>query len=469
MKFAPIRLRAQREGAVLCTSDGGTFFRSSAAFARRFASDELTPADVKYLAQRGDLVEAGSGLAWESLAHSVARRMSLARTLDYLILVPTLRCNLKCDYCQVSRVDEHRANFDWNEETLQQVLEFIDTLETDRVKIEFQGGEPTLRPDLMEAVIARCARFERAEFVICTNLQQLGERTLRLFDRDDVFISTSLDGPAEIHRRQRTITVARTETFLENLRTLRRRYPSGKVSALPTIDPTCPPDADDLIDAYLEHGIDNIFLRPVNFHGFARKRYKESVANPVSWAAYYQDFVHNLIRRNWEDRSRVLQETYLGICLRRIFQPGAERHVDLRNPNPVGIDYLVIDYDGVFYPTDEARMLARSGVIDLSIGNLSDGFDLDKRHLMNRSASNSFDPDCQACAFQPYCGRDMIDDLARYGTIDVPRLDTEFCRRHRGLFDFAFELIYSNDSAVRYSLCRWLGLPGEIELGETWQ
>jgi hypothetical protein len=63
----------------------------------------------------------------------------------------------------------------------------------------------------------------------------------------------------------------------------------------------------------------------------------------------------------------------------------------------------------------------------------------------------------------------MIDDLARYGTIDVPRLDTEFCRRHRGLFDFAFELIYSDDPAVRYSLCRWLGLPGEIELGETWQ
>ncbi len=52
-----------------------------------------------------------------------------------------------------------------------------------------------------------------------------------------------------------------------------------------------------------------------------------------------------LIARNWADRSRVIEETYTSICLRRIFQPGADRHVDLRNPNPLGQDYVVIDHD----------------------------------------------------------------------------------------------------------------------------
>src|SRR3546814_4661303 len=38
----------------------------------------------------------------------------------------------------------------------------------------------------------------------------------------------------------------------------------------------------------------------------------------------------------------------------------------------------------------------------------------------------------------PYCGRAVVDDLARYGRIDLPRHQTEFCRRHLHLFDFLF-------------------------------
>ena len=160
------------------------------------------------------------------------------------------------------------------------------------------------------------------------------------------------------------------------------------------------------------------------------------------------------------DRGRVLEETYLSIVLRRIFRPGVERHVDLRNPNPMGIDYIVVDHDGTVYPTDEARMLARSGVVDLSIGDVLSGWEGPTRDRLNAASSNQFDPDCARCAYQPFCGRDVVDDLARYGRIDVPRRETEFCRRHLHAFDFAFELIYSADDAVRHSLSRWLRVPG---------
>ena len=157
-----------------------------------------------------------------------------------------------------------------------------------------------------------------------------------------------------------------------------------------------------------------------------------------------------------------MDETYLTICLLRILQPGRERHVDLRQPNPIGVDYVVVDYDGSVYPTDEARMLARSGVIDLAIGDVHQGWDSDQRRLLSVHSTNDGDPACERCAYQPYCGRDVIDDIARYGTIDVPRHDTEFCRRHLYMFDLAFELLDSDDASVRYSLARWLKLPGEL-------
>src|SRR3546814_8326758 len=92
----------------------------------------------------------------------------------------------------------------------------------------------------------------------------------------------------------------------------------------------------------------------------------------------------------------------------------------------MGIDYIVVDYDGIVYPTDEARMLARSGVVDLAIGHVATGWASETRDLLNRHATNQFDPTCTRCAYQPYCGRAVVDDLARYGRIDLPRPQTEF-------------------------------------------
>lgn len=445
---------------MLLVGEGGTFACTTIDMIARVAEGAETAADVASLTRAGLAVSADDALGWAAHLGSVALRRDVAGDLDYLILVPTLRCNLGCSYCQVSRVAEGRVGYDWSEETLQHVLALIDRIPGDRIKIEFQGGEPTLRPDLLRAVIARCERFPQRQFVICTNLQRLDDEIWSILEGDDVFVSTSLDGDADVHARQRTISKSETDRYFANLDEALSRLGPERVSALPTINPESPPDPDQLIDAFAARGLTSVFLRPINYQGFARKRHAASREQDSSWHAYHERFVRRIIARNWEDRASTLEETYLSIVLRRIFQPGADRHVDLRNPNPVGVDYIVVDHDGRVYPTDEARMLARSGVVDLAIGTVAGGWDTEARRLINAHASNDDDPACLRCAFKPYCGRDVIDDVARYGTIDVPRLETAFCRRHRALFDLAFRLIHEDDPAVRHSLARWLRLPG---------
>jgi His-Xaa-Ser system radical SAM maturase HxsB len=432
------------------------------------ASDRLDEQDIHFLEAEGHLINEADALGATAHAYAVAERLTRAGPLDYLILVPTLRCNLSCSYCQVSRAEISRKGFDWDEPTLAAVLTQLDQLESSRVKIEFQGGEPTLRPDLIQAVIDRCERFEEKQFVICTNLHALSDEIVRILDRADVYISTSLDGDLATHAQNRT--GASTSQFFQNLEWVLARYGADKVSALPTVNPASPPPVDSLIDSYASLGFNSIFLRPINYQGFARKRHQDSREQSAEWRDYYSGFVRRIIERNWEDRSRVLEETYFSICLRRVFQPGADRHVDLRNPNPVGVDYIVVDYDGVVYPTDEARMLSRSKVIDLSIGHITTGWKSETFELLNQHSTNQFDPACQRCAYQPFCGRDLIDDIARYGRVDLPRTDTEFCRKHLHIFDLIFELVYSDDPAVRYSLSRWLRLPGTpSELGKVYQ
>ncbi|AXB78931.1 His-Xaa-Ser system radical SAM maturase HxsB [Novosphingobium sp. P6W] len=452
----PARVRALSSGS-LFVSDTGRFLLASDAFVERAVVGGITEADGAALSAMGHAVDPDDEFCMHSHAYALAERLDHANHLDYLIVVPTLRCNLNCSYCQVSRAGLNQQGFDWNDETLASVCKIIDDLGTDSIKIEFQGGEPTLRPDLIRAVMERCERFSHKQFVICTNLQQIPDEVLSIFDRKDVYISTSLDGTISSHEAHRTGPA--TSAFVDNLQFLVSRYGPGKISALPTLDPRNPPKIDEIIDTFTEFGLSSIFRRPINFQGFARKRHKASQEQDQAWRGYYERFVRRVIERNWLDQSQCLEETYFSICLRRIFQPGSDRHVDLRNPNPIGVDYVVIDYDGTVFPTDEARMLARSGIIDLSIGDVATGWDTEKRQILNEASTNQFDPSCSVCAYQPYCGRDLVDDLARYGRVDRERTDTEFCRRHMHIYDFIFELAYSDDPAVHLSLAKWLRLP----------
>ena len=407
-----------------------------------------------------DCAEGDPSLAKLAGAYLDERRRAISQDLDYLILVPTLRCNLACSYCQVSRAAQSASGYDWTDETTAAVTRLIGNLDARAIKVEFQGGEPTLRPDLLQAVIDAVPSHIDATFVVCTNLQELSNDILAIFDRDDVTISTSLDGPLDIHARQRGRSEATTR-FATNLAFVLNRYGSNKVSALPTIDPLSPPPPEALVAAFEGFGFSSIYLRPINYQGFARKNHQDSREIGAQWSAYHRHFIAHLIEHNWASETSV-EETYFSMILRRIFRPGADRHVDLRNPNPVGRDYNVIDHDGVTYPTDEARMLARAGVIDLSIGTVEDGWDTPARAALEAVATLDGDPDCERCVYKPYCGRDVFDDLSRYGTIELPRHETEFCRRHLALFDLAFELLHSDDPKVRHSLGQWLQLPGAL-------
>lgn len=469
MRPLPLRFRRRADGT-LFVNDAGAFFSSTDDFLRRHHAGELTARDTQFLAAHGHAIAEDGNLS--DLAHrfAVAQRRARPGPLEYLILVPTLRCNLSCSYCQVSRASLASVQHDWSESTLAAVLELIDRLPGPRLKIEFQGGEPLLRPDLIREVIMRAeARFPDASFVVCTNLSRLDATAWALLDRPNVSISTSLDGDRATHEANRTGHPAETDRFLANLAQVIKRFGPRKVSALPTVNYRAPPPVDALIDAFLGFGLSSIYLRAVSFHGFARKRHAYSRAATAAWNDYYASFIRRLIERNWADRSTLLEEYYFTLCLRRIFQPGIDHHVDLRNPNHLGHDYIVIDHDGRVYPTDEARMVTRSGIIDLAIGHVSTGWDTPERAALDAANTNSLDADCRRCAYQPYCGRDIIDDIARYGRIDLPRHQTAFCERHMAIFDLAFELIYSPDAATQYSLRRWLGLAGDSTLlGEVY-
>lgn len=455
MKTWPLKFREITPGELLFSDDAGGYFRSDAQFLERYAEGQLTFADQKFLLSNGHAFRDEDDLQFTAFAYRWAARHFAPSHMNYIILVPTLRCNLSCDYCQVSRVNETARGFDWDEETLDAVLVFLDQLTTDEIKIEFQGGEPLLRLDLLGKVRDFCRdRFREVQFVVCTNLQSLSQAEWEFLSAKDTFISTSFDGTISLHQKHRTKTSAATSIFLNNLKNALERFGAEKVSALPTLDPDHLPDPEEVIENFVGLGLRSIYLRPINHQGFARKRFAGTPAD--QWDQFRSDFVDKLVEHNAGSDDPV-EEYYFTHCLRRVFRLKQNNHADLRNPNVLGLDYLVIDYDGVVYPTDEARMLTRIGQIDLSIGDIFKGVDEKKLAILNENSANDFDPDCIHCVYQPFCGVDVIDDISRYGRTDLPRHMTDFCRRHMAIFDKIFSMIYSDDPKVRESLSIWLG------------
>ena len=106
MKTWPLQFRPLRDDEILFSDDSGAFFRSSDAFLDRYGEDSLTEDDRAFLRRNGHAFEDVQDPAFVSFASRWSRRIAPINTLSYVILVPTLRCNLLCDYCQVSRVAE---------------------------------------------------------------------------------------------------------------------------------------------------------------------------------------------------------------------------------------------------------------------------------------------------------------------------------------------------------------------------
>ncbi len=141
------------------------------------------------------------------LALRLRSRMAYLRQPTPLhIFVVTLRCEHSCPYCQVSRQSTDRLRFDMSEETARRALDIAFESPSSRTKIEFQGGEPLLNfPLISNIVLAAKTKAvttgKNVDFVIASNLALLDDSILAFCKNNNVLISTSLDGPADLHNR----------------------------------------------------------------------------------------------------------------------------------------------------------------------------------------------------------------------------------------------------------------------------
>jgi len=468
-QLLPFRFRRSEDRrSVLLTNDPGDHLWLDSAVFENFVNYRLRPAQSIFwdLEARFFLNRKKQPLPLEPMSIQYRSRKSFLLEGPALhIFVVTLRCNHSCSYCQVSRQldGEAGAAFDMQAAHANRAIAHVLTSPAKDVTVEFQGGEPLLAFGIIRYVVEgleakKDAVGKRIRYVITSVLHHLDDGALEFIAEHHIELSTSLDGPAAVHDRNRPVPTRDShQKTLQGIARARGTLGIDAVAALTTITRESLKHPEAIIDTYREHGFHSIFLRPLSPYGFAARSSRLGYSTEEFLAFYRRAFKH-LLRVNSEGFA--MDEAYAALLLRSILTPFSHGHVDLRSPAGAGFGTLVYNYDGRVYPSDEARMLAAMGDETFCLGHVDDEYgSLLSSPAMQLIASGAVAesiPGCADCAYLPYCGSDPIDSYHRQGDVIGHRPSSPFCQRQLGVLDFLFEKLRRNDPAEMRVFQSWI-------------
>jgi uncharacterized protein len=465
LEHLPFRFERWADGRVLVTNMVGEHvFLAREEFASLAELRIGDPTLLRRLRAKHIVRQRGEELPVELLALKYqTQHHRLADFTGLHMFVVTLRCEHSCGYCQVSRRAVARTEYDMSPETALAAVDAAFRSPSPQLKFEFQGGEPLLNMEIVRLVTETAQRRNRTEgrqlaFVIASNLALLDDEVLDFADEYDVYFSTSLDGPRELHNRNRPRPGRDSwERALEGIERIRQRLGHHRVSALMTTTAASLGRVRDVIDCYLEHGFRDVFLRPISPYGFALRPRQRNGYDMGAWIDFYAAGMDYILELN--ARGVAVVETYSALVLKKMLTNANPGYVDLTSPAGIGIGALVYNYDGAVYASDEGRMLAENGDTTFRLGHVvHDSYET----LMTGAAlldplEESYTgsaPQCSDCAFERWCGADPVFHHATAGDPLGRKPESAFCRRNTAVF--------------RYLLDRYTADPQARELFRAW-
>jgi len=377
VRLLPLRFERLGANRFLVANIVGDLLLLTGEELERVVSLEIRPGDGLYERAFEKLLVAGRNQRsqLQLLALRLRSRMAFLREPTALhLFVVTLRCEHSCPYCQVSRRSVDRERFDMSEEIALRAVDVALSAPARRIKIEFQGGEPLLNFELVHKIATAAQerapdRNKTVEFVIASNLALLTDDVLGFCRDNDILLSTSLDGPADLHNRNRPRPGGNSHALaVAGIRRAQGVLGRSGVSALMTTTEASLDRVEEIVDEYLRLDLGGICLRPLSPYGFAIKTKQFTRYDGPEWLAFYERGLRYIIDVN--RRGHHFREFYASLLLKRMLSDQPIGYVDLRSPAGVGLGALVYNYDGKVFAADEGRMLAEMGDRTFELGDL---------------------------------------------------------------------------------------------------
>jgi MoaA/NifB/PqqE/SkfB family radical SAM enzyme len=135
----------------------------------------------------------------------------------FITLKPTLRCNLRCEFCRFVANGDVFGKRDWLE--IEDWERIIDEIAPFQPYVCITGGEPTMYPPIAR-LIARI-KSHGLTCVMTTNGTMLDARAEELIENPPDILILSIDGPREVHDQVRMVDGTYDRAF-KGIQTLHR-------------------------------------------------------------------------------------------------------------------------------------------------------------------------------------------------------------------------------------------------------
>lgn len=377
------------------------------------------------------------------------------------MIVPTLRCDHTCNYCQVSRASIHASGYDLDEALIPKIISMIAGSSKAPYKIELQGGEPLLRFDLVTKIYSEAEKQLRGAFqlVIATSLSPLTDDILLWAKDKNVFFSVSLDGDAIVHNANRIHPSRNSYSYaVEGIKRIQNELGADRVSTVTTVTDALIRDPMSLLTAHMDVGLFDLFIRPVSPYGFANTNAQRKYSIDD-----YMDFYERLwsLISGLKEKGIRFTEHSAGIHAKRLLKPSYSSYADLKSPSGVIFNCILFNYDGKIFGSDESRMLQKTTPNqDFSMGEVGK-LSLKNSPFYNNITAQSFNflhPGCETCAFQPFCGTDPCQNVSLQGEPIGDKSISEFCSYHKSMFRFIVQKYFLGTQDDKCLIEEWVNV-----------
>jgi uncharacterized protein len=337
-----------------------------------------------------------------------------------LILQITQACNLRCNYCAYSGdyLNRPHGELSMSEETAKKAVDFFveHSSEMPHLAFGFYGGEPFLNFDLIKKMVSyikQRVRGKEFELFITSNGTLINDEIIHFLIDNKVNLLISLDGPKEVHDRNRCFGSGRGsfDVVIKNIEKIQKTAPEYvkdkvKFNAVFTDDVEfCSltrffTDFETIKDPFV------IASNPNPYYMTEEKKEEEKSVN----YQYYDDLNYetykNMLYRSkrlertdvpmivlgWEERERADMEDrrMSGVQLPSNFHPGG--------PCVPGSRRLFVTIHGELFPCERLSETSKVG----SLGNLDTGIDIEKaRKILN--IGRITEEACKNCWAMRFC------------------------------------------------------------------
>lgn len=346
----------------------------------------------------------------------------LESNLNSLLLQVTQNCNQRCGYCMYSGGYHNRTHCDrkMSFEMAKKGIDMILQHSKDSMDLYFgfYGGEPLLEKEL----IKKCMHYieENVEgkqiyYNITTNATLLTDDVMELLAEHKVGLLISLDGPADIHNRNRGFASGKGDphsVIMDNLKRFKQKYPqyfNEYVSFNTVFTGT---DSFRKIDSFFgtnEVFDENKFMSTLVSDNYVKK--ENTVNDEFIEESKYTSFLRWLayLGRLKNFKSKLSEMQFIRVdSLRKDKQYGDKIELSYcSHHNGVcipGIQKLFMNVSGDFYPCERVSECSKA----CKIGNLETGFDVEKiQRLLNIESLT--EKECHDCWAYEYCTMCLVE------------------------------------------------------------